>query len=92
MIAPETGNAADWQGRPEKYDVVCANILGHLLISFRFNIVSWVAPGGSLVLAGILERDFDKVSASYAELGMIEVERFTDREWTGGVFRFANAK
>jgi len=44
------------------------------------------------VLAGILERDFDKVSASYAELGMIEVERFTDREWTGGVFRFANAK
>ncbi|MBQ9803905.1 MAG: 50S ribosomal protein L11 methyltransferase [Lentisphaeria bacterium] len=91
-ITPETGNAADWQGRPEKYDVVCANILGHLLISFRFNIVSWVAPGGSLVLAGILERDFDKVSASYAELGMVEVERFTDREWTGGVFRFANTK
>ena len=91
-ISIEVGNAADWQGREEKYDLVCANILGHLLIAFRFNIVSWVAPGGSLVLAGILERDFDKVSASYAELGMVEVERFTDREWTGGVFRFANTK
>jgi ribosomal protein L11 methyltransferase len=86
-IVPQIGNAADWQGRAEKYDVVCANILGHLLISFRFNIVNWVAPGGTLVLAGILERDFDNVSAAYAELGFTEIERFTDREWTGGVFR-----
>ena len=42
---------------------------------------------GVLVLAGILERDFDGVSAAYAELGFSEIERFTDREWTGGVFR-----
>ena len=85
-IVPQVGNAADWRsGR--KYDVVCANILGHLLIAFRFNIAGWVAAGGKLVLAGILERDFDKVSAAYAEIGMTEVERFTDREWTGGVFQ-----
>ncbi len=87
IIKPQTGNAADWQGRAEKYDLVCANILGHLLIAFRFNISSWVAPGGILVLAGILEKDFDSVSAAYAELGFTEIERFTDREWTGGVFR-----
>jgi ribosomal protein L11 methyltransferase len=87
QINLSVGNAADWQGRAEKYDVVCANILGHLLISFRFNIVNWVAPGGTLVLVGILERDFDNVSAAYAELGFTEIERFTDREWTGGVFR-----
>ena len=85
-IVPQVGNAADWQSG-HKYDVVCANILGHLLIAFRFNIGSWVAPGGKLVLAGILERDFDKVAAAYAEIGMKEVERFTDREWTGGVFQ-----
>ncbi|MBE6358221.1 MAG: 50S ribosomal protein L11 methyltransferase [Lentisphaerae bacterium] len=82
----ETGNAADWQGRPEKYDLVCANILGHLLIAFRFNIVSWVAPGGLLVLSGILDRDFDKVSAAFAEVGMKEVERFRDKDWTSGIF------
>ena len=85
-VSPQVGNAADWQGRAEKYDLVCANILGHLLIAFRFNIVSWLQPGGHLVLAGILDKDFDKVSAAYTELGLRECERFTDRSWTGGVF------
>ncbi len=87
LIVPQVGNAADWQGRAEKYDLVCANILGHLLIAFRFNIASWVSPGGILVLSGILEKDFDSVSVAYTELGLTEIERFTDREWTGGVFR-----
>ena len=85
-ISPQVGNAADWQGDPEKYDLVCANILGHLLIAFRFNIVSWLRPGGHLVLAGILDKDFDKVSSAYTELGLSECCRFTDRSWTGGVF------
>ena len=89
QINLSVGNAADWQGRAEKYDLVCANILGHLLIAFRFNIVSWVAPGGLLVLSGILDRDFDKVSAAFAEVGMEEVERFKDKDWTSGIFRFA---
>ncbi len=82
----EVGNAADYPGRSEKYDLVCANILGHLLIAFRFNIVNWVAPGGVLVLSGILDRDFDKVSAAFAEVGMKEVERFRDKDWTSGIF------
>ena len=82
----ELGNAADYPGRAEKYDLVCANILGHLLIAFRFNIVSWVAPGGVLVLSGILDRDFDKVSAAFAEVGMTEIERFMDKDWKSGTF------
>ena len=85
-IVPVCGNAADWQNG-EKFDVVCANILGHLLIAFRFNIAGWVAPGGKLVLAGILTRDFDKVSEAYSEIGLAEIGRFTDRDWTGGVFQ-----
>ncbi len=86
-ITPTVGDAAVYPGRPEKYALVCANILGHLLIQFRRNIASWVRPGGHLVLAGILNREFDEVSAAYAELNMREVERFTLREWTGGLFR-----
>jgi ribosomal protein L11 methyltransferase len=82
----ECGDAGNYPGREEKYDLVCANILGHLLITFRFNIASWVKPGGTLVLAGILNRDFDLVSKSFTELGFYEVERETDGEWTGGLF------
>ena len=73
-------------GDPAGYDLVCANILGHLLITFRFNIASWVKPGGKLVLAGILARDFDRVSESFVEIGFTEVERETIKEWTGGTF------
>ena len=86
IVKPEIGDAAVWQGRPEKYDLVCANILGHLLIAFRKNIATWVKPGGTLVLAGILSTDFDKVSAAFQELGFTEVKRSTIKEWTGGTF------
>ena len=82
----ETADAADYPGDPAGYDLVCANILGHLLITFRFNIASWVKPGGKLVLAGILARDFDRVSESFVEIGFTEVERETIKEWTGGTF------
>lgn len=86
IIKPEVGDAAVWQGRPEKYDLVCANILGHLLIAFRENIATWVKAGGTLVLAGILSTEFDKVSQAYQELGFTEVKRCTIKEWTGGTF------
>ncbi|MBE6390617.1 MAG: methyltransferase domain-containing protein [Lentisphaerae bacterium] len=90
-LAPDSikwacGDAGNYPGIPEKYDLVCANILGHLLITFRFNIASWVKPEGKLVLAGILKSDFDKVSGSFAELGFAELERETIGEWTGGLF------
>ena len=80
------GDAGNYPGRAEKYDLVCANILGHLLITFRFNIVSWLKPDARLVLAGILQKDFDEVSRSFVELGLCELERKTIGDWTGGVF------
>ena len=88
-IGLSVGDAGVYPGRAEKYDLVCANILGHLLITFRFNIVKWLKPDAHLVLAGILEKDFDRVSDAFAEAGLVELERETIREWTGGVFRLA---
>ncbi len=69
------------------YDFAAVNILGHLLIKFRHNIVRWVRPGGYLALAGILATEFDAVSKAFTELGFIELERSTRNEWTGGLFR-----
>lgn len=86
-VSPIVGDAAVWQGRAEQYDLVCANILGHLLVAFRNNIVSWVRPGGYLTLAGILSTEFDGVAAAFIELGFEELDRETLREWTSGLFR-----
>ena len=86
-IVPTVGDAAEYAGDPEKYDLVCANILGHLLIAFSGNITTWVKDGKYLALAGILNSDFDAVSRCYCEKGFEEIERFTLREWTSGLFR-----
>lgn len=83
-VSPVVGDAAVWQGREERYDLVCANILGHLLVAFRNNIVNWVRPGGYLTLAGILSTEFDGVAAAFIELGFEELDRETLREWTSG--------
>ena len=85
-ITPTVGDAAEYAGSPEKYDLVCANILGHLLIAFSGNISRWVKDGKYLALAGILNADFDSVSRCYCEKGFEEIERFTLREWTSGLF------
>ena len=86
-VSPVVGDAAVWQGRAERYDLVCANILGHLLVAFRNSIVNWVRPGGYLTLAGILSTEFDGVAAAFIELGFEELDRETLREWTSGLFR-----
>ena len=86
-VTPTVGDAAVYAGRPEKYDLVCANILAHLLLAFRENIVTWVRPGGYLTLAGILTGEFDALSKAFQQLGFRELERRTLREWTSGLFR-----
>ncbi len=86
-VEPEIADAATYRGRPEQYDLVCANILGHLLKAYRHNIAGWVRHGGYLALAGILSTEFDALSRAFTEIGFEEIERETLREWTSGLFR-----
>ncbi len=86
-VKPEVADAEVYPGRPEKYDLVCANILGHLLKAFRHNIASWVRPGGYLALAGILDREYEGVRDAFTEIGFEEIDHETLREWTSGLFR-----
>jgi ribosomal protein L11 methyltransferase len=69
-----------------RYDVVCANLIYDLLIAERDRILAHVAPGGSLVLAGILETQFAQVAHSYAARGWIPGVARTGKEWRSGLF------
>jgi len=60
-----------------QYQVVLANILATPLKVLAPLLCSLVAPGGSLVLAGILERQADELTAAYAPQGRLGV---TDTE------------
>jgi len=56
-----------------KYDTVLANILATPLKVLAPLLCGHVAPGGHLVLAGILSRQADELKAAYAPYGQLQV-------------------
>ncbi len=69
-------------GLPDKasgaYDTVLANILATPLKVLAPLLCGHVRPGGSLVLAGILERQADELKAAYAPYAQLEVSDAED--------------
>jgi ribosomal protein L11 methyltransferase len=63
------------------YDVVCANLISNLLVAARKRILARVAPGGALVLAGILATEFDEVRRVYESAGLRMLASATRNEW-----------
>ncbi len=61
-----------------QYGIVLANILATPLKVLAPLLCSHVAPGGSLVLAGILERQADELKAAYAPHAQLEVSDAED--------------
>ena len=74
-----TVRAGDQPGCPTA-QVVVANILASPLRLLAPMLESLVEPGGSLILAGLLDRQVDEVAAAYRE---IELRPYMSREgWT----------
>jgi ribosomal protein L11 methyltransferase len=70
QVSIDTGLPARATGR---YEVVLANILTTPLKLLAPLLCSLVAPGGTLVLAGILERQADELKRAYAPHGHLGV-------------------
>jgi ribosomal protein L11 methyltransferase len=68
------------------YSVVCANLIYDLLIAERDRLLARVAPGGSLVLAGILETQFNLVRKAFEQSGWQMLASKVDKEWRSGTF------
>lgn len=69
-----------------KHQVVCANLIYDLLLAERGRILNRLAPGGVLVLAGILQTQFAEVRAAYEAAGMRLVDTRVENEWQSGAF------
>src|SRR5204862_1745294 len=61
-----------------RYGTVLANILATPLKVLAPLLCAHVAPGGALVLAGILERQADELKAAYAPYAALEVSDSED--------------
>jgi len=69
-----------------RFDVICANLIFDLLVQERRRIAGSLAPGGRLVLAGILRSQFPGVCQAYEHLGLKLLARQREGEWESGVF------
>jgi len=67
------------------WPVVLANIQAEVLVPLAGDVMSRVAPGGLLVLSGILETQKDRVLQSYRDLQLLDVPQ--SGEWIALVLR-----
>jgi ribosomal protein L11 methyltransferase len=62
------------------FDLVIANILAGPLIALAPDFARALAPGGAIILAGLLDTQADAVAAAYEAQGLVLAERSTG-EW-----------
>ena len=70
----------------QKYSVICANLLADLLMRECRRILNRLAPGGHVILAGILKREFNLVRRVYEQAGFSLIADRTEDEWRSGTF------
>jgi ribosomal protein L11 methyltransferase len=85
-ISLKVADVAKFAAPRQTYDLVAANILAHILRENRDKIVSFVKPGGKLILAGILTSDFENTAQHFSKVGIEQIDSFTEKEWTSGLF------
>ncbi|MGE0179781.1 MAG: 50S ribosomal protein L11 methyltransferase [Sphingomonas sp.] len=69
------------------YDLIIANILAGPLIELARDIGVALAPGGRLILAGLLDRQARAVTRAYARQGLRPADRIDRGEWPTLVLR-----
>jgi ribosomal protein L11 methyltransferase len=70
-----------------KFNVVTANLLADLILAQRRKLASLTAPGGFLILAGILTREAPEIKRAFLGLGFKRFAFETRANWTGLTFR-----
>ena len=65
----------------EPFDLLLANILKGPLLALASDLVGACAPGGRIVLSGLLREQADSVVAAYAALGAAELRREEIGDW-----------
>jgi ribosomal protein L11 methyltransferase len=63
------------------WDLVVANIMAATLIELATALISKVAPGGELLLSGILDFQADEVATAFQQQGLAMPERRAQGEW-----------
>jgi ribosomal protein L11 methyltransferase len=91
LIRVETGSAGPDQPFTGKYDLVLANIIARVLIEISEGVAATVKPGGTLVLAGIIESREPATRSAYERRGLVFERRAQIEDWVSLVLRRPDA-
>lgn len=69
------------------FDLIVANVLARPLMGMAHDVVSALAPGGHVILSGLMARDAPWVAAKYRARGLRLCERWPQDGWTTLVMR-----
>lgn len=69
-----------------EYEVVFANILENILMEERDQLISFVRPGGALILSGLLKHQAKAVITSYSS-SLTFVKELNKGDWSALLFR-----
>jgi ribosomal protein L11 methyltransferase len=69
-------------GIPGTFDVVVANILANTLVELAPELAAKLAPGGVLLLSGLLHPQEDEVRRAYVALGLAPLPGRREGEWS----------
>ena len=78
-VAPGLGHRLIERNAP--YDLVIANILAGPLIELAPDVAAALEPGGTLLLAGLLDHQAGRVAAAYRKQGLRLAGRIDRGEW-----------
>lgn len=68
------------------YDIIAANMIDTLLMRNAAKLARAVAPGGSLLISGILGHEYESVAAAFSARGLAERTVAAVAEWRTGWF------
>jgi len=80
LLAVADGMDSALLGARAPFDLIIANILAGPLIELAPSFTTSLAPGGTIVLAGLLDTQADAVIAAYSKLGLTLADRGSG-EW-----------
>ncbi len=84
---PAEGWASKTIARRAPYDLIFANILARPLCAMAHELARHLAPGGTAILAGLLNGQANWVISAHRRAGLVLERRLTDGAWTTLVLR-----
>jgi ribosomal protein L11 methyltransferase len=69
-----------------RYDIICANLACDLLVNHASKICARLNPGGKLIVAGTLRRQFGEVEKTLRRFNLTLQVSMTDKDWQSGQF------